>query len=958
MPLRGRKDFMKKFRIFALFLALLLLLCGCGTTPAVTTDERSHDVSTGDTDPTDTDPAGNNPTHKPGEDFSVCVLADTYVQNASAEKNTADDNFSTATDIQIKSNTGNKQTRYAYVKFDLSELAADKDFGKVSLSLTVSARQKDAANPENMKVNIYGYPATAEMEKLTFHNRPEPYGLITSRDDLTTTGERYSFPVTDYVRQAIARGDRYVVFCLEEATPEVPLHIRFHSLEGDRGQAATLDVSFSEKDTQTYTGGFGEEEELPDGLDVIIGSSEGEKTVTVTVSEDAYVSSGESAAGDTLNKPLGGEKTLDFKAKNGKGEKLWRIVYLKFDVSDIKAEDFVFCNLYLNCINNEISSGATIRVYDCNPQDWDEKTLTFANRPLDGELLTTGSGAKGTVLIDVTEAVKKAITEGADEIAFRLEGDETNPRRLTFSSKEAGEGVAPSLRFTSGKTFFTTELNVTGVNPWGYAMKQVTAWLDRWETIQKTQGATKAETVKKDAGEYSVSVGAATAGNTNGSSTRYTNYPTRTLDTLPSYQYRENETASYDTYGGKTGGKTFPATGFFYTVFDENRWWVVDPLGNPYYHVGVVNISTGSANQKKHLLSKFGTVSDWAQKETEHLRDLGFNSCGGWSDLTNLSKVNDPLSQTKILYTLKTYVQQIGLEVSGSGSTGIVGNVLPVFEPGFVKSVDATAKQVAAYADNRNVFGWMSDNELPDSLTMLDNALMLNVREDSRFAYTYATAWTFLYLKTGKADVSANDVTDELRKEFRAMAYDRYFEVTSAAIRKYDPNHMYLGSRFLRGCYTDPYVMKVAGYWCDIITFNYYNEWTPDFTLMSDIQLWANTPFMVTEWYAKGMDVCTPESRLTNKSGAGWTVRTQEDRGLFYQNFALGLMESKYCVGFDWFKYWDNDPDDQTADSSNRDSNKGIYATDMKEYTALTEVMEKLNTNKYSLIEYFDTRSK
>ena len=41
-------------------------------------------------------------------------------------------------------------------------------------------------------------------------------------------------------------------------------------------------------------------------------------------------------------------------------------------------------------------------------------------------------------------------------------------------------------------------------------------------------------------------------------------------------------------------------------------------------------------------------------------------------------------------------------------------------------------------------------------------------------------------------------------------------------------------------------------------------------------------------------------------------------------DFTLALLESRNCIGWHWFKYLDNDPDDLTTDLSNRDSNKGI----------------------------------
>ena len=150
--------------------------------------------------------------------------------------------------------------------------------------------------------------------------------------------------------------------------------------------------------------------------------------------------------------------------------------------------------------------------------------------------------------------------------------------------------------------------------------------------------------------------------------------------------------------------------------------------------------------------------------------------------------------------------------------------------------------------------------------------------------------------------------------------------------------------------------MRVAGYWCDVITLNYYGAWEGDPVLMSNMEKWAGKPFVITEWYAKGMDVWEKDNRMTNQSGAGWTVRTQNDRGMFYQNYALMLLECKGCVGFDWFQYWDNDPDNLNADSSNRNANKGIYSIYYEEYTELTKYMDELNNQKYTLINFFDAR--
>ena len=321
-----------------------------------------------------------------------------------------------------------------------------------------------------------------------------------------------------------------------------------------------------------------------------------------------------------------------------------------------------------------------------------------------------------------------------------------------------------------------------------------------------------------------------------------------------------------------------------------------------------------------------------------------------------LSEVTTPLAQTNLLNVLTDYTKKTGVNVTTGGSVELVGGIMPVFDPAFAKfSDEKVASMVADYVDDPNVYGWMSDNELPDTYLMLDRSLTSDYT-DARYFYTYAVAWTFMYLKTGKTTVSLADVTDELRAEYKAMVYDTYFKVVTDSLEKYDPNHQYMGCRFLPENYKCEAVMRVAGQYCDVISINYYGAWTPDAERINNMQKWSGKPFIVTEWYAMGDDA---DEALINMSGAGFIVRTQEDRAKFYQNYALGLLEFNGCVGFDWFKMWDNDPTDtvgNASDSSNVNGNKGIYSTSYEEYTALVDAMSLINNNKYSLIEFFDAR--
>lgn len=87
-------------------------------------------------------------------------------------------------------------------------------------------------------------------------------------------------------------------------------------------------------------------------------------------------------------------------------------------------------------------------------------------------------------------------------------------------------------------------------------------------------------------------------------------------------------------------------------------------------------------------------------------------------------------------------------------------------------------------------------------------------------------------------------------------------------------------------------------------------------------------------------------------------MATQAQRGDYYQNFTLALLQSKDVIGWHWFKYQDNDPNDSGAELSNRDANKGVMDIRYHPYVPLLEAMKQINTSVYALADYFDQRDK
>lgn len=423
----------------------------------------------------------------------------------------------------------------------------------------------------------------------------------------------------------------------------------------------------------------------------------------------------------------------------------------------------------------------------------------------------------------------------------------------------------------------------------------------------------------------------------------YQPFKTRPVSLLAGYQ-APKKTVNLSKYGGDLSRQT-EATGFFQVKKIGDRWWAIDPEGYYYVNIALNSINTGKSERtQKALEEKFQTKENWIKSTLTMLQENGFNCAGSWSDEEAIIAANKSLEKPMAYCVnwnfMSTYGRKRGGTYQQPGHTGYPNSAIFVFDPEFETFCDEHAKKLIAYKDDPNLFGHFSDNEMPFKFESLDNYLALPAGEAGQQA---AQDWL------QEKGITQAEISDQHREEFMALVADKYFSIVSNAIKKYDPNHMYIGARFYSSEKNQPAFMKTAGKYLDIISNNYYNQWTPDSTQMANWAKWTNRPFIVTEYYTKGED-----SNMGNTSGAGWIVRTQEDRGLFYQNYNLALMESKNCVGWHYFKYQDNDPTAKGVDPSNIDANKGIVSNEYEVWEPMMEKMKELNTQIYNIVDHFD----
>lgn len=412
--------------------------------------------------------------------------------------------------------------------------------------------------------------------------------------------------------------------------------------------------------------------------------------------------------------------------------------------------------------------------------------------------------------------------------------------------------------------------------------------------------------------------------------------------------YTKSGPVELDAYGGWVARRA-PATGFFQTAKIDGRWWLVDPLGCLFLSQGVNMIVEPRDEQK--LAEAYGDRRGWAGAMGIQLRrDHAFNTAGGWSSEA-LTGFNSALNRTVTMHVMESFAKKHGLIESRQSMSHFHEDCIPAFHPEFPAYCDESCRRLDATRDDPWIIGIFSDNELPLPVDLLDRCLRIGDDKPALAANREAAReWLKAHVPGG--DPAA--ITAEHRQRFVAFVADRYYTVMREAIRKHDPNHLYLGSRLLAligHIGKNEFFWRMAGKHLDVISINYYDVWGPDLERIAAWEGWSGKPLMITEWYAKAQDV----PGLANTGGAGFLVRTQEDRARYYQHFVLRCLESKRIVGWHWFKYTDDPPSSKRGDNAGG-ANKGLVDIDYAPYEILLEGAAEVHQEAYPLTMYFDAR--
>ncbi len=352
----------------------------------------------------------------------------------------------------------------------------------------------------------------------------------------------------------------------------------------------------------------------------------------------------------------------------------------------------------------------------------------------------------------------------------------------------------------------------------------------------------------------------------------------------------------------------------------------------------------------KVLSTKYnGDLAAWAKDAEARLRSWNFNTAAGWSQ--DYLYQNIPLYHTRVL----------NLGPWGTRDSRLID----VFSTNYAMEVDRTAqKEVAPNASNEYLIGYFANNELPwygekgwpttSDRSMLSRYMRLAPQAPGKvklveFLKAYykndmaamkedwaVTAESFDDLAKQRTIIPKARESAQAVVEWSGVVAEQYFKLCYEAIRRYDPNHLYLGVRFANRAQQP--VMAACGKYADVISMNIYRKTGVfDEALCGAVAAMTGKPIMITEFSWRAME---NSSGCKNSDGADVTVQTQQDRADGFRTYATTALAQPYLVGYDWFQYHDQ-PTSGRFDGE--DCNYGLVDIHDQPYTTLLAAITEIN---------------
>lgn len=338
----------------------------------------------------------------------------------------------------------------------------------------------------------------------------------------------------------------------------------------------------------------------------------------------------------------------------------------------------------------------------------------------------------------------------------------------------------------------------------------------------------------------------------------------------------------------------------------ESKYEYVPPYAGEYKpaYVGTDNFSFFVAN-KYRKTGVFPTEHDIYVEAVQRLQRWGFNGVGGFSP----EKYGEE--------GLMPYTRMLPLDsMSWAKIDGL--SIFDIYAPGAEAKLDqAFAQAVAPHKDDPMLVGYFIGNEydyhkfyaqvptLKASKAAIKGRLVERVKAKYGNIAAFNTAWktsfsSFDELKEAALPVSTSAAWKDMDELF-AEYLDRFFGTVSRLYRKYDPNHLLLGDRWIVTAFHDAklrgMLAAAQSKYIDVISINYYS-YKVEIDMLDDLYAKSGKPILMSE-FGYGTSEQGLEPLLKN------AAVNQFQRGMRYRNYVEGVAVLPYVVGADVFNYVD-----------------------------------------------------
>lgn len=330
-----------------------------------------------------------------------------------------------------------------------------------------------------------------------------------------------------------------------------------------------------------------------------------------------------------------------------------------------------------------------------------------------------------------------------------------------------------------------------------------------------------------------------------------------------------------------------------------------------------------------NLERKYGPdyLTQWRANAIRRLKGWGFNTLGAWTE-------QSVVAEKQLPYTTKLTITGDFSRISSGNDHW--GKMADPFDPRFSSAVDSIIRtQTASLKDDPNLIGYFVDNELswggvgnpsdprkhyglalsalaggmdiPAKAFFVD-LLRAKYRTPDRLAEAWGVgfkSWDELSAPGFSLPMLPSEALIGDLKEFTKRYADKYFQTIAEALKRNDPNHLYLGCRF--AAQTEEAV-AAAAQWCDVVSFNIYH------TKINSAEK--------GEFRKLGKPVIIGEFHFGSRDrGPFWggmvDVGEENKRGPAYEEYVMDAVADGDIVGCHWFQYVDQPITGRLGDGEN-----------------------------------------